>query len=67
MDVFLNGILVGSKPNVAPFMSFENLTAGQPNGIHGGICNIMYYNKILSKGYIQAMYKVLSERDVPYV
>ena len=28
MDLFLNGELVASRPNIAPYMTYENITAG---------------------------------------
>ena len=65
MDVFLNGELVGSKPNIAPYMTYENVTSGQDNGIHGGICNVVYYDHILSNSNIQLMYKLLRDKEFP--
>ena len=47
MDVFLNGELVASRPDIAPFMSFENMEIGQADGIAGAVCNVVYYDKIL--------------------
>ena len=29
-------------------MTYENITVGAENGIEGGICNVVYYNKTLS-------------------
>ena len=52
MDVFLNGELVGSKPNIAPYMTYENITSGTKDGIHGGIRNVIYYNSIMKKSTI---------------
>ena len=52
MDVFLNGELVGSKPNVAPYMTYENIVSGAPDGIHGGIRNVTYYNTIMKPSTI---------------
>ena len=52
MDVFLNGELVGSKPNVAPYMTYENIIAGSTDGIHGGIRNVTYYNSIMKASTI---------------
>jgi len=52
MDVFLNGELVGSKPNVAPYMTYENITSGSKDGIQGGIKNVTYYNSIMKSSTI---------------
>ena len=49
MDIFINGILVGSHPNIAPYMRFDDVITGDNNGIHGGICNVVYNNKDLKK------------------
>jgi len=65
MDIFLNGKLVSSKPNIAPYMTYENITVGKDKGIEGGICNVVYYNKILSKGDIEMSYKFLNKQNPP--
>ena len=67
MDVFLNGELVGSKPGIAPYMSYENVSVGENNGIQGGICNVKYYNHILSKKDIKLTYKMLRDKNIPNV
>ena len=67
MDVFLNGELVGSKPGIAPYMSYENVSVGEINGIQGGICNVKYYNHILSKKDIKLTYKMLRDMNIPNV
>ena len=65
MDVFINGKLVASRPNIAPYMTYENITSGSDNGIQGGICNVMYYDHTLSKGAISLAYSILKNKDVP--
>ena len=65
MDVFLNGILVGTQANIAPYMSYDNVSAGENKGIHGGICNVMYYNKTLSRNEIKMTYNLLKHLDTP--
>lgn len=65
MDVFLNGELVGSRPNIAPYMTFENVVSGAVNGLQGGICNVVYYDHILSNQTIQVMYRLLRDKKVP--
>tara|TARA_Y100000992_G_C21272421_1_gene497701 strand:- start:926 stop:2095 length:1170 start_codon:yes stop_codon:yes gene_type:complete len=61
LDVFLNGELVVSQPEEIPYMTFDTVKAGDDPGIHGGICNIEYFNKSLSKSTIQSLY--LSKKD----
>lgn len=46
MDVFLNGVIVGSTPGLSPFINFENILIGQKNGIEGGIKKVVYYKHI---------------------
>ena len=65
MDVFLNGELVGSKPNISPFMQFENVTTGERKGLEGGICNVVYHPEPLSKSRILTGYKMLRDRRPP--
>jgi len=67
IDVFLNGELVGSISGVAPYMSFDGVTAGAVNGLYGGICNVTYYENILTKKNIILNYKTLRGQDLPYV
>lgn len=67
MDLFFNGELVASKPNIAPYMKYENVDVGAENGIEGGICNVIYYKKILSKGDINMGYKLLSNKSPPII
>ena len=65
--MFINGELVGSISGVAPYMSFDSVTAGAENGLYGGICNVTYYEDILNKKNIILNYKTLREKDAPYV
>jgi hypothetical protein len=46
-------------------MTYENITSGKKDGIHGGICNVNYYNSIMKKGTIELMYKLLRDKKVP--
>ena len=65
MDVFLNGELVASKPNILPYMSYENVDVGADKGLEGGICNVVYYKRVLTQGDIQLGYKLLSQLTPP--
>ena len=65
MDVFINSKLVGTQPNIAPYMTYENVTIGSDNGIHGGICNIKYYDRPLTKNDIEITYKILKNKHRP--
>ena len=65
MDVFLDGELVGTQPNIAPYMSYDKVVAGEKDGIHGGICNVVYYDKPLSRSDIMMSYNLLKHLDIP--
>lgn len=65
MDVFLNGELVGSLPNVVAYMRYENVEVGASNGIQGGVCNVNYYESILPKSKIVSAYRLLRNKKVP--
>ena len=65
MDVFLNGELVSSRGNIAPYMKYENIKTGAKNGIEGGIANVNYFNNILHKNTIITNYKLLRDKKEP--
>lgn len=56
MDVFLNGVLIGSTPNIAPYMSYDNILIGEKKGIQGGIANVVYHNDIRTNESIKWEY-----------
>jgi hypothetical protein len=67
MDVFLNGELVGSRPGIAPYMTYESIGVGANNGIQGGISNVIYYKDNLTRSYIELMYQALKGRAEPFL
>jgi hypothetical protein len=67
LDIFINGVLVASKPGVAPYMTFDNVVAGADTGLLGGICNVTYYDKPLNKKNIEFTYKALQGKENPYI
>ena len=58
MDVFLNGSLVASKSNIVPLMSYDIITMGENEGLEGGIKNVTFFNRILTKGEIKYGYNI---------
>mgnify|MGYP001203456849 FL=1 len=56
LDIFINNKLVASRPNITPIMSYSKITAGFPNGVYGGIKDIVYYDKVLSRNKIHSIY-----------
>mgnify|MGYP001450581077 CR=1 FL=1 len=65
IDIFLNGELVGTLEGISPYIKHDSVTCGEDNGIEGGICNVIYYNRILSNGEIILNYKLLSKLTPP--
>ena len=65
MDVFIDGELVGTQSDISPYMSYDKVYVGENNGIHGGICNVMYYDNILSRKEIETSFHLLKHLDDP--
>lgn len=49
LDIFVNNKLVSSTPNITPLNNIQNAIAGQTDGVYGGIKNVVYYKKTLTK------------------
>jgi hypothetical protein len=67
MDIFLNGELVSSAPNIIPYNTLDSLSIGEDNGIKGGICNVIYYNKSLDSMTIKGLYNQSKNFDPPVI
>jgi hypothetical protein len=67
MDIFINGALVGSKSGITPYMTTDNIISGADNGLFGGICNVVYYEKVLKRSEIVFNYKALRDNTFPYL
>ena len=65
LDVFLNGELVKSDVGVVPYYSLDNLTIGEENGIQGGICNVVYFNRSLTSANIYYLYNMVKNKSPP--
>jgi len=65
LDIFLNGELVKSDMEVIPYFTLDNLTIGETNGIKGGICNVVYFNKYLTATNIHFLYNSLKNKNPP--
>ena len=65
LDVFINNKLVVSQDSVVPYMSFDQITSGETNGIQGGICNVKYYKRVLTIGEIHQIYNSVKNKDPP--
>lgn len=67
MDIFLNNELVTSKWNIIPYMSFDTISAGSKNGIEGGLANVNFYPKPLTKNQISWNYLSLKNLTPPVI
>ena len=67
VDIFLDGVLVGSEGRIVPFKTFNAMTAGEDNGISGGICNVIYYPSYISKSKIKSNYEYLKNKNPPLI
>ena len=65
LDIFLNGELVKSEIGVVPYMTYDNLTIGQDNGIKGGICNVVYFKRALNSSNVYYLYDMVRDRSPP--
>ena len=67
IDIFINGKLVSSTTNPIPLMSYDTITAGENDGISGGLCNVTYYPAPLSLAKIKLLYKSLKWKNPPII
>jgi hypothetical protein len=67
VDVFLNGKLVGNAERIIPYKRFRAITAGEDDGISGGICNVMYYSSYLSNAKIKGNYELFKNKNPPKI
>jgi Concanavalin A-like lectin/glucanases superfamily len=65
MDIFLNGELVKSSVEVVPYMTLDTLTIGDKGGVNGGICNVVYFNKPLTRTNLYYLYTMVQNRTPP--
>ena len=67
LDIFMNSKLVRSFPSVVPYMSFDQLSVGEDNGLGGGICNVVYFPSSISRERIITNYKLLKNNNPPII
>ncbi len=65
LDIFFNGELVRSAVCVVPYMTYDNLSVGQDNGLNGGMCNVIYFKKPLSMSQIYYLYHLVKNKTPP--
>ena len=67
LDIFMNSKLIRSFPSVVPYMSFDQLTIGEDNGLGGGICNVVYFPSSISRERIITNYNLLKNNNPPII
>jgi hypothetical protein len=65
LDVFINGELQKSNVGVVPYYTLDALTIGNKDGIHGKICNVVYFNKSLSHNNMFYLYNMVKDENPP--
>lgn len=65
MDIFYNGKLISSTPEVVPFQKFEVLEVGEKNGTSGGIANLLYFRKSIDIFTIRYLYNSFKDKNPP--
>jgi hypothetical protein len=65
LDIFLNGELVKSDIGVVPYYTLDSLTIGKDGGINGGICNVVYFKKVLTALNIYLLYNMIKNKNPP--
>ena len=65
LDVFIDNKLVASERNIIPYMAYDKIVVGANNGISGGICNVTYYDNVLTKNQIDIYYNLLKNKNPP--
>jgi len=67
LDIFMDSKLLASFNNIVPYMSQDQITVGDLNGVSGGICNVVYFPQSISKERIDINYNILSNKNPPIV
>jgi hypothetical protein len=66
MDIFMNGKLIESETWV-PHTLTNELLIGANKGIHGDICNVLYYDKVMTHAFVQSLYHDFKKKNPPIV
>lgn len=56
LDIFMDDKLISSTPGIVPYMSYDNITTGEINGIYGLVSNVMYFKNALTRNKISWTY-----------
>ena len=67
LDIFLNSTLVSSNNGIIPYADIDNIIIGEENGIHGGICSVIYYPKALEINKIEEIFNSYKNKKIPII
>jgi len=67
LDIFINGNLVKSAINIAPYIQNTAITVGESNGVEGDIANMIYYNYPITKTDIYRIYNIFKNKNPPVI
>lgn len=68
IDIFINNELIRSVPRTPDSVTFDpadNAIVGQTDGLYGGICNILYFGRDITKREITMNYELNQGLDPP--
>ena len=65
MDIFMNGVLVTSAPEVIPLNNPKSIHIGSYPGIYGEACSLVYYKNPLLAENIRVIYESLKNFNPP--
>lgn len=65
MDIFMNGVLVTSAPEVIPLNNPKSIHVGSYPGIYGEACSLVYYKNPLLAENIRIIYESLKNFNPP--
>lgn len=62
VDVFIDAKLVATEKGVVPYMTYDNITIGENNGVSGGIGYVKYYDSPMKKTTIDYNYRKFNRK-----
>jgi hypothetical protein len=63
-DLFMNGELVKTS-SIVPYSETHDLIVGFENGVSGKLCNLLYFNNVISIEKINDLYTQFKEKNPP--
>jgi hypothetical protein len=65
MDIFINGDLVISEPNIIPYQNPNGVIIGSSPGIYGEMCSLVYYKTSILAQNVKLMYESMKNMNPP--